>query len=124
MDESTRRNLIDAYTRDAESREARVAWRVNGHAFAMVSSGADCLGCGVSVSGWSASPTHEGVVAKKASRALPPCTKPWNLGERLKEIAQQYSHQGQSVGKGGKVTLESVNKKLDRILLILKNRGY
>ena len=128
MNEQIRRKMIARSTRDAKNRDAHVAWRVNGHAFFYVigSSGyARCIGCGVVVADRSPTGLTQGrEVAEKASRALPPCTKPWNLEERLKEIEQKYSPQGQSAGKGGKVTLESVNAKLDRILFLLKNRGY
>jgi hypothetical protein len=116
MDESTRLRLIDRSTQDAKNRDARVQWRVNGHAFYMHTMVATCVGCGVPVSGYSCSATPERVVAEKASRALPPCTKPWNLEKRLREIDETYGRTGQSSEEGGKVTLESVNEKLDRII--------
>jgi hypothetical protein len=121
MDDSARKKVLDTLTRQAKDRDARVVWRVNGHAFFIGgSSDAVCVGCDVRVSGWSPSSAHPRVVAEKASKVLPPCTKPWNLEQRLKEIAQRYSRTGQSVGKGGKVTLESVNAKLDRIIQHLR----
>lgn len=116
MDESTRQKLIDSYTQQAKNQDARVAWRVQGHAFAMGSRGAACLGCGMTVSGWSPSSTPVRVTAEKASRALPPCEQPWNLENRLRKIAEKYARTGQSGEEGGEVTLESVNAKLDRII--------
>jgi len=127
MNDHIRQKLIDRSTQDAKNGDARVVWRVEGHAF-MYGSGfsgyAECIGCGARVADRSPAGAQGKAIAEKASRALPPCTKPWNLEQRLKEIAQRYSRTGQSVGKGGKVTLESVNAKLDRILILLKNRGY
>jgi len=120
-DELRRRNIQNAH-----NTEAHVAWRVNGHAFLMVGGSninrAVCLGCGVTVSGWSPSSTSESVVAEKASRALPPCTQPWNLKERLREIDEKYARTGRSGEEGGEITLESVNAKLDRIIQHLRIR--
>jgi len=123
MDDSTRR-LMEQAMREAHNREAHVAWRVKGHAFLMAggSGSAVCLGCGVTVSGWSPSPTSERVVAEKASRALPPCTQPWNPKERLREIDEKYARTGQSGEEGGEITLALVNAKLDRIIQHLRIR--
>mgnify|MGYP003145592287 CR=1 FL=1 len=118
MNEQLRRKMIARSTREAKNRDAHVAWRVNGHAFFYGNAGyAECIGCGVRVADWSPTGATRGrAIAEKASRALPPCTKPWNLENRLKEIAKQYFLSGQSVGEDGEVTLESVNAKLDRII--------
>ena len=104
----------------AHNREDHVSWRVNGHAFSMRSGVATCVGCGVPVSGYSRSATPERTVAEKASRALRPCAEPWDLEKRLREINETYGRTGQSDEGGGKLTLESVNAKLDRIIRHLR----
>ena len=104
---------------EAHNRDKHVSLRVNGHAFSLWSKNATCVGCNVSVSGYSRSSTPEREVAEKNARALPPCTQPWDLQKRLREIAETY-RTGQSDEGGGKPTLESVNAKLDRIIRHLR----
>jgi hypothetical protein len=121
MNDQKRQKMIDGFKRQAHNRESHVVWRVNGHAFFIDgSSDAVCVGCDVRVSGWSPSSAHPREVAEKASRALPPCTEPWDLQKRLREIDKKYARTGQSGEEGGKVTLESVNAKLDRIIQHLR----
>jgi hypothetical protein len=121
MNESARKKVLDTLTRETKNQDAFVAWRVNGHAFGYSFAGyAECVGCGVRVSGMSSSGATRGkAVAEKASNALPPCTKPWNLEQRIREVEQRYSRTGQSGEGGGEITLESVNAKLDRIIQYL-----
>ena len=104
----------------AKNREANInGLRLSGHAFRYFEGIVRCVGCGLSAQAdWKSGSYLYGEVARGLVKKHGDCAHPWNLEKRLAEIEAQYAPKPQKK-KGKEVTLETLNAKLDKIMLVL-----
>jgi flagellar motility protein MotE (MotC chaperone) len=110
--------LLQRFIQIERDIEKNVLVRAKGHAFVKTTYGAKCVGCGECVQTKQQSPSAEDI--KKAALGrndIGQCRQPWILSERIKAIKERHRKRvaGQSKDQTNKITLESVNEKLDAI---------
>ena len=108
--------LLQRFIQIERDIEKNVLVRAKGHAFVKIAYGAKCAGCGECVQTVQTYPSAEDIKkAVRDLRSIGQCCQPWILSERIKAIEERHRKRvaGQNKKQNNKITLESVNAKLD-----------
>ena len=105
----------------AQNREAKInVPRLSGHTFVYSDGAVHCMGCRLSAqAGWKNGSYLYGEAARDLVKQRGDCAQPWNVEKRIAEIEAHYAPKPREAEKGEEVTLEDLNAKLDKIMLVL-----
>lgn len=109
--------LLQRFIQIERDIEKNVLVRAKGHAFVKTTYGAKCVGCGECVQTKQQSPSARRIADTVDRDDIGQCRQPWRLSERIQAIEERHRKRvaSQSKDQTNKITLESVNAKLDTI---------